>query len=144
MSARLAAGDAAALARVLHACGLSVVARRPAEPALLARLLAAPRVEDVIAAAATVWRVDRALLVGRERARSIAWRRMIAMAAARRITGASSVQIGRAFGGRDHSTVLHALARVEGWLAEDSAAVAAALAALEAAVATARGAEERP
>jgi len=47
------------------------------------------------------------------RSRNIARPRQIAMYLARRLTNKSSVEIGAAFGGRDHTTVLHAVQKVE-------------------------------
>ena len=47
--------------------------------------------------------------------------RHVALFLARRLTSQSLPQIGRAFGGRDHSTVIRAIARIEADLAEDAA-----------------------
>lgn len=47
-------------------------------------------------------------LLGKSRSRSIARPRQIAMALAKELTRHSLPEIGRAFGGRDHTTVLHA------------------------------------
>lgn len=49
----------------------------------------------------------------RRRPASIAFPRQIAMAMARQLTSLSLVEIGEAFGGRDHGTVIHACKRVE-------------------------------
>jgi chromosomal replication initiator protein len=45
--------------------------------------------------------------------RHVSWARMIAMYLTRQITHRSTPAIGRAFGGRDHSTVIHAIRSVE-------------------------------
>jgi len=47
------------------------------------------------------------------RARSVAFPRHVAMYLARKLTNKSLEEIGRAFGGRDHSTVAHARDRIE-------------------------------
>lgn len=47
-------------------------------------------------------------LLGRKRTRSISHPRQLAMYLARRLTPLSLEEIGMHFGGRDHSTVLHA------------------------------------
>jgi len=47
-------------------------------------------------------------LAGADRSKRIVDHRMIAMYLARRLTGKSSAIIGRYFGDRDHSTVIHA------------------------------------
>jgi len=46
--------------------------------------------------------------------------RMIAMWLARKMTSRSYPEIGRLFGGRDHSTVMHACRRVDNWIAENN------------------------
>ncbi len=52
-------------------------------------------------------------LVSTRRARAVARPRQIAMYLAKRLTTRSLPEIGRKFGGRDHSTVIHAVRRVE-------------------------------
>jgi chromosomal replication initiator protein len=54
------------------------------------------------------------------RARAIAYPRMIGMYLARKHVGASYSEIGRHFGGRNHSTVISAEKKVKGWLAEEA------------------------
>ena len=52
-------------------------------------------------------------MVSARRARAVARPRQIAMYLAKRLTTRSLPEIGRKFGGRDHSTVIHAVRRVE-------------------------------
>lgn len=52
-------------------------------------------------------------LVSERRTADLVRPRQIAMWLARKLTSASTVKIGRAFGGRDHSTVAHACMRVD-------------------------------
>ena len=52
----------------------------------------------------------------------IAWPRQLAMYLARELTGASLPAIGREFGGRDHTTVLHACRRANERISADAAA----------------------
>ncbi len=52
-------------------------------------------------------------LISARRARVVARPRQIAMYLAKRLTTRSLPEIGRKFGGRDHSTVIHAVRRVE-------------------------------
>lgn len=52
-------------------------------------------------------------LLSARRARAIARPRQIAMYLAKRLTTRSLPEIGRKFGGRDHSTVIHAVRRIE-------------------------------
>ncbi|MBZ4687620.1 MAG: chromosomal replication initiator protein [Clostridia bacterium] len=52
-------------------------------------------------------------LKGKKRTRSVAYPRQIAMYLARELTDLSLPKIGEAFGGRDHTTVLHAQEKIE-------------------------------
>ena len=52
-------------------------------------------------------------LLSKRRSRSIARPRQVAMALAKELTNHSLPEIGDAFGGRDHTTVLHACRRVK-------------------------------
>ncbi|MSP90688.1 MAG: chromosomal replication initiator protein DnaA [Myxococcales bacterium] len=69
-------------------------------------------------------------LKGDKRHRSVVVPRMVAVYLTRKHTGASYPEIGRAFGGRDHSTIIHAFHRVE-WLLQTDLAVQTAAAAIE-------------
>lgn len=71
----------------------------------------APR--HVVAAAAAICGLTPAMLTGRTRVRRAVCARWLAMAALHERLGMSSAAIGAVLGGRDHSTVLHGLARVE-------------------------------
>jgi chromosomal replication initiator protein len=62
--------------------------------------------------------IDAEVLKSGSRARARVQPRMIAMYLARRHTTASFSEIGRHFGGRNHSTVIAAEKRVETWMAE--------------------------
>lgn len=52
-------------------------------------------------------------LMGKKRVRQIARPRQIAMALARELTNQSYIEIGQSFGGRDHTTVMHACEKVQ-------------------------------
>jgi len=52
-------------------------------------------------------------LLSESRSRSIARPRQVAMALAKELTSHSLPEIGEAFGGRDHTTVLHACRRIK-------------------------------
>ena len=58
-------------------------------------------------------------LMGKKRTRSIARPRQIAMTLARELTGDSYPDIGQSFGGRDHTTVMHACDKVAQLRRED-------------------------
>jgi len=58
-------------------------------------------------------------LMGKKRTRSIARPRQIAMSLARELTGDSFPDIGQSFGGRDHTTVMHACDKIAQLRTED-------------------------
>ena len=58
-------------------------------------------------------------LKAKNRTRAIAFPRQIAMYLARQLTTSSLLEIGRAFGGKDHTTVLHAVDKITLLLQED-------------------------
>lgn len=59
-------------------------------------------------------------MVGPKRHRTIARPRQMAMYLAKQLTSRSLPEIGRRFGGRDHTTVMHAVKRIEELRAKDS------------------------
>ncbi|MEM0937532.1 MAG: chromosomal replication initiator protein DnaA [Pseudomonadota bacterium] len=59
-------------------------------------------------------------MVGPKRHRTVARPRQMAMYLAKRLTSRSLPEIGRRFGGRDHTTVMHAVKRVEELKARDT------------------------
>jgi chromosomal replication initiator protein len=58
-------------------------------------------------------------LKAKSRTKAVAFPRQIAMFLARQLTHASLAEIGRAFGGKDHTTVLHAVDKIQTLLQED-------------------------
>src|SRR6059036_3555192 len=58
-------------------------------------------------------------LKAKNRTKAVAFPRQIAMYLARQLTHASLSEVGRAFGGKDHTTVLHAVDKVQALLQED-------------------------
>jgi chromosomal replication initiator protein len=63
--------------------------------------------------------LKQADLISERRARAVARPRQVAMWLAKQITTRSLPDIGRRFGGRDHTTVLHAVRRIEELKAQD-------------------------
>jgi len=68
--------------------------------------------ESIQKTAAEYFKVRVSDLLAKKRTRSIARPRQIAMALAKELTSHSLPEIGEAFGGRDHTTVLHACRKV--------------------------------
>jgi chromosomal replication initiator protein len=58
-------------------------------------------------------------LKAKNRTKAISFPRQIAMYLARQLTHASLSEVGRAFGGKDHTTVLHAVGKIQLLLQED-------------------------
>jgi chromosomal replication initiator protein len=77
------------------------------------------RVETIQRVVALKYSVDVKDLKGQQRTASIALPRQVAMYLACVMSELSSTDIGRAFGGKDHSTVLHARKKIEKKIEED-------------------------
>lgn len=77
------------------------------------------RIEDIQRTVARQFNVSKADLLSNRRTRVIVRPRQIAMYLAKVMTLRSLPEIGRRFGGRDHTTVLHAVRKIEGLVAED-------------------------
>jgi len=70
-------------------------------------------IDEIQRAVSTYFELKPIELVSARRARVVARPRQIAMYLAKRLTTRSLPEIGRKFGGRDHSTVIHAVRRIE-------------------------------
>lgn len=70
-------------------------------------------IENIQKTVADYYKVRIAELLSKRRSRSIARPRQVAMALAKELTSHSLPEIGDAFGGRDHTTVLHACKRIK-------------------------------
>ena len=97
--------DAAAVERLL--------AEEPTPPAAL--------VAPIVKRVALAYRLDAADVLGAGRTPTEALARQVSYYLARRLTGMSYPQLGQAFGGRDHTTILHGVRAVEARLAGDAA-----------------------
>lgn len=70
-------------------------------------------ISSIQKAVASYFKISVSDLKSGKRTKSIAWPRHIAMYLCRQLTNASLEEIGESFGGRDHSTVLHAINKIE-------------------------------
>ena len=77
-------------------------------------------IDDIQKATAEHYGMKQADLISERRNRSIARPRQAAMWLAKQLTTRSLPDIGRRFGGRDHTTVLHAVRRIEALRGEDA------------------------
>jgi chromosomal replication initiator protein len=108
----------AALIRVVAYASLN---EEPATPALVRHVLhrlgesnvsEACGIGEILDAAAQEFGVEREALLARDRRPAVATARQVAMFLARELTEHSLPEIGRGVGGRNHTTVLHAVNRV--------------------------------
>ena len=83
------------------------------------RKQAQPLLNQIKAATAVHYGISVADLVGGSRKRNVCYPRHLAMFIASKLMGRSSSEIGLAFGGRDHTTVLNALRSVEARMERD-------------------------
>ena len=114
-----------ALARLALDCGrgdveLNVdIATRSLRDLLHAGDLKQIKIDDIQRVVGKHYNVTRADLLSPRRARSIVRPRQVGMFLAKRLTARSLPEIGRRFGGRDHSTVLHGIRKIQELLAKD-------------------------
>jgi chromosomal replication initiator protein len=111
-----------------HAVARASLYRRPLEQEVVAEALddfgpaagrPTPSVHDVQEAVAQAFGLTIDELKSPSRAGNVAWPRQLAMYLAREHSAATLPAIGRAFGGRDHTTVLYACRRARQRLAAD-------------------------
>lgn len=72
------------------------------------------RIEDILKVVSRHFGVSRGDILSQRRHRSVVWPRQIGMYLAKQMTSRSLPEIGRRFGNRDHTTVLHAIRKIDG------------------------------
>ncbi|HWK93861.1 MAG TPA: chromosomal replication initiator protein DnaA [Pseudolabrys sp.] len=87
---------------------------RPQEPKRV-------KIEDIQRIVARQYNVSRSDLLSSRRTANVVRPRQVAMYLAKTLTLRSLPEIGRRFGGRDHTTVLHAVRKIEGLVSNDLA-----------------------
>jgi chromosomal replication initiator protein len=127
------AGRIDANIRQLHGALTRVIAHasllaKPLSSELIAEVIPqSPRsaqatsVEEIQQQVAERFGISRAELIGTSRAATPLGARQVAIFLTRELTDLSLPQIGRLYGGRDHTTVMNSLRRVEAKLGEDAA-----------------------
>jgi len=70
-------------------------------------------VDNIQKTVADYYKIKVADILSKRRSRSVARPRQMAMALAKELTNHSLPEIGNGFGGRDHTTVLHACRKIE-------------------------------
>jgi chromosomal replication initiator protein len=76
-------------------------------------------IEQIQRKVAEAYGIKLADLKAKNRTKAVAFPRQIAMYLARQLTHSSLSEVGRAFGGKDHTTVLHAVDKIQVLLQED-------------------------
>jgi chromosomal replication initiator protein len=71
------------------------------------------KIEDILRIVSRHFGVSKGDLLSQRRHRSVVWPRQIGMYLAKQLTARSLPEIGRRFGNRDHTTVLHAIRKIE-------------------------------
>ena len=71
------------------------------------------KIEDILKIVSRHYAVTRADIVSQRRHRSVVWPRQVGMYLAKQMTSRSLPEIGRRFGDRDHTTVLHAIRKID-------------------------------
>lgn len=72
-----------------------------------------PTPEIIIREVSKFYQIDEASLVGKNRSKDTVLPRQVAMYLIRELTNLSFPDIGRSFGGRDHTTVMHSVNKIE-------------------------------
>jgi chromosomal replication initiator protein len=92
---------------------VSVATAREALKDLLAVLTRQVSIENIQKTVADYFKIKVSDMYSKKRFRSVARPRQVAMALAKELTQQSLPEIGEAFGGRDHTTVLHACRKIQ-------------------------------
>jgi len=113
-----------ALIRVIAYCNLfnklpSAAVAREVLKDMVKEVRARVTLEEIQRRVAAYFQIELTEIRGARRQRSILYPRQVAMFLCRRLTEASLPEIGQAFGGRDHTTVLHAVGKIEQEIAQD-------------------------
>jgi chromosomal replication initiator protein len=93
-------------------CAVDMDSAREALRDILAVALRQVSIEQIQKAVADYYKLKVAEMHSKRRSRSVARPRQVAMALAKELTNHSLPDIGGAFGGRDHTTVLHACRQI--------------------------------
>jgi chromosomal replication initiator protein len=119
---------------LIRVVALGSLEQRPLDAALAVDVLArqgfttaplrALTIADIQRVACAHFALTQAVLLSRSRAKTVTWARQTAMYLSRELTTLSLPQIGREFGDRDHTTVLHAYRRVAQCITRDATALA--------------------
>jgi chromosomal replication initiator protein len=91
-----------------HKCNISLETTREALKDILVAQSRLVSIDNIQKTVADYYRIKMAELLSKKRTRNLTRPRQIAMSLARELTTMSLPEIGNSFGGKDHSTVIHA------------------------------------
>ena len=77
-------------------------------------------IDQIQKAVAAAFKITVEQLVSRSNAKRVAFPRQVAMCLCKRLTKSSFPEIGRAFGGKHHTTVIHSVEKIEGLVGKDA------------------------
>ncbi|MGH6815558.1 MAG: chromosomal replication initiator protein DnaA [Hyphomicrobiaceae bacterium] len=77
------------------------------------------KIDDILKVISRHYGISKGDILSARRHRSVVWPRQIGMYLAKQLTSRSLPEIGRRFGNRDHTTVLHAVRKIEGKIGDD-------------------------
>ncbi len=98
---------------------ISVDLAREALAGLIEVRAGVPTVDDIISLVTEHYQVKLSELQSKKRTKAIAFPRQVAMYLSRKVTRHSLEEVGGFFGGRDHTTVLYAVEKIEKEIAND-------------------------
>ncbi|MEO0619472.1 MAG: chromosomal replication initiator protein DnaA [Pseudomonadota bacterium] len=78
------------------------------------------KIDDILKLVSKHFGISRTDILSQRRHRSIVWPRQVGMYLSKKLTSRSLPEIGRRFGGRDHTTVLHAIRKIEKELSDNT------------------------
>lgn len=96
-----------------HKCEITVESTKEALKDILVAQNKQVTIENIQKTVSDYYHIKRAELLSKKRTRNIARPRQVAMSLTRELTPMSLPEIGASFGGRDHSTVIHACKTME-------------------------------
>lgn len=99
----------------------SAISDKNAAEFLVNRASRCPALREIIAVVAKYYRVPQKVLKSDSRKKSAVYARATAVFLARELAGASYENIGKALGGRDHTTIMHNFRKIQRELAHDVA-----------------------
>ncbi len=103
-------------------CEMAAEALKDIVSASAARLVTIPYIQEVVA---NYFSIKVSDMRSKKRSQEVSFPRQVAMYLARELTDASLPRIGEEFGGKDHTTVMHACGKINGEISANSSTASA-------------------